>query len=183
VRAPAAEMLNRRADVLARIDRHASDKAATPKTRVHGDYHLGQVLLAQNDFVIVDFEGEPTRTLAERREKLSPLKDVAGMLRSFDYAMHVALDRADVDRPETTRDAREHAGHAWQAETRRMFLEGYEEIAGPAGLASPRAETNGLIELFLLEKVLYELAYEIDHRPDWVRVPLRGLAAILAGAG
>jgi maltose alpha-D-glucosyltransferase/alpha-amylase len=141
------------------------------------------VLLSQNDFVIVDFEGEPTRTLAERREKLSPLKDVAGMLRSFDYAMHVALDRADVDRPETTRDAREHAGRAWQAETRRMFLDGYEEIAGPAGLALPRAETNGLIELFLLEKVLYELAYEIDHRPDWVRVPLRGLAEILAGSG
>jgi len=181
VRTVAEEMLGRRDAILARIDRHATDRSAAPKTRLHGDYHLGQVLLAQNDFIIVDFEGEPTRTLAERREKQSPLKDVAGMLRSFDYAMHVALERADGDRTET-RSARERAGHDWQVETRRAFLDGYEEIAGAAGLALPRAEPNGLLELFLLEKVLYELAYEIDNRPDWVRVPLRGLTDILDGA-
>jgi maltose alpha-D-glucosyltransferase/alpha-amylase len=182
VRAAAEAMLARRDEILARIDRHTGDRPGAGKTRVHGDYHLGQVLLVQNDFYIVDFEGEPTRTLSERREKQSPLKDVAGMLRSFDYAMHVALDRADGERPQT-RAARERAGIDWQAETRRMFLDGYEEIAAPAGLASPRAEADGLLELFLLEKVLYELTYEIDHRPDWVRVPLRGLADILAVAG
>jgi len=181
-RADADAMLGQRDAVLARIDRHTQDSTAGKKTRTHGDYHLGQVLLAQNDFIIVDFEGEPTRTLAERREKLSPLKDVAGMLRSFDYAMHVALDRADNERPET-RAARDAAGREWQVEARRMFLDGYEEIARTAGLALPRAEAGALLELFLLEKVLYELAYEIDHRPDWVRVPLRGLADILAGAG
>ncbi len=181
-RAAAEQLLARRDALLTRIDRHAADRPAAAKTRLHGDYHLGQVLLVQNDFVIVDFEGEPTRALAERREKQSPLRDVAGMLRSFDYAMHVAMDRADGTRPEA-RAARERAGDAWQVETRRMFLDGYEEVAGAAGLASPRAEANGLIELFLLEKVLYELAYEIDHRPDWAHVPLRGLADILASAG
>ncbi len=136
----------------------------------------------QNDFVIVDFEGEPTRTLAERREKQSPLKDVAGMLRSFDYAMGVALDRADGDRSEA-HAARERAARDWLIASRRRFLEGYESIARDAGLASPRAEVSGLLELFLLEKALYELAYEIDHRPDWIRIPLRGLAGILATTG
>ena len=101
-------MLARRDALLARIDRHAADRPAPAKTRLHGDYHLGQVLLVQNDFVIVDFEGEPTRTLAERREKQSPLKDVAGMLRSFDYAMHVALD-ARGRRPAGTRAPRANA--------------------------------------------------------------------------
>jgi maltose alpha-D-glucosyltransferase/alpha-amylase len=182
MRAQAEDMLGRRDAILARIDRHAADRSAARKTRVHGDYHLGQVLVAQNDFIIVDFEGEPTRTLAERREKQSPLKDVAGMLRSFDYAMHVALEHADGDRQEM-RSARERSGQEWQAAARRMFLDGYEEVAAAAGLALPRAEAKGLLELFLIEKALYELAYEIDHRPDWVRVPLRGLAEILAGAG
>jgi maltose alpha-D-glucosyltransferase/alpha-amylase len=180
-RAVASTILDRREAFLARIERHTGDKGAAAKTRLHGDYHLGQVLLVQNDFVIVDFEGEPTRTLAERREKQSPLKDVAGMLRSFDYAMHVALEHKDGE-SEIARAARERAARAWQGEARRAFLDGYEDVARTAGLASPRADANGLLELFLLEKVLYELTYEIDHRPDWVRVPLRGLADILDGA-
>ena len=180
-RSAAARMLAGRDAVLARIDRHAADRPAGARTRLHGDYHLGQVLLVRNDFVIVDFEGEPTRSLAERREKQPALKDVAGMLRSFDYALHVALDRAAGSRPEA-RVARERAGHAWRQEARRMFLDGYEEVARRAGLASPRAEARGLLELFLLEKALYELGYELGNRPDWVRVPLRGLADILADA-
>ncbi|MDH5207148.1 MAG: maltose alpha-D-glucosyltransferase [Burkholderiaceae bacterium] len=177
--ADAQRVLEGRPAVLARIDKHAKDRSTKVKTRVHGDYHLGQVLLVENDFVIVDFEGEPAHTLAQRREKQSPLKDVAGMLRSFDYAMHVALDRADGERREAS-GAREQAGRDWLREARGKFLDGYEEVALAAGLASPRTEAGGLLELFLLEKVLDELAYEIDHRPDWVRVPLRGLADILA---
>jgi len=180
-RTAAELMLARRDALLARINGHSAYRPGAVKTRLHGDYHLAQVLLVQNDFVIVDFEGEPTRTLAERREKRSPLKDVAGMLRSFDYAMHVALTRADGDR-QVGRAARVRAGRAWLTEARRMFLDGYEEVAVAAGLALPRAEATGLLELFLFEKVIYELAYEIDHRPDWVHVPLRGLADILSAA-
>jgi maltose alpha-D-glucosyltransferase/alpha-amylase len=140
---------------------------------VHGDYHLGQVLLVKNDFVITDFEGEPTRTMEERSQKQSPLKDVAGMLRSFDYAMHAALFKFVAERPDT-RQTVEAAGRQWQAQAVAAFLDGYEEVARRSGLASPRA-AKGLLELFVLEKAVYELKYEVDNRPDWVRIPLSGL--------
>jgi maltose alpha-D-glucosyltransferase/alpha-amylase len=149
---------------------------------VHGDYHLGQVLLSKNDYVITDFEGEPARPLDERRAKLSPLKDVAGMLRSFDYAMHAALLDVMSERP----DAQErHVDIAvqWQREARGAFLDGYDHAARGAGLASPRDEAAGLLELFVLEKAVYELGYEVDNRPDWVRIPLRGIVEILASPG
>src|SRR4030095_4128089 len=92
-RMDATTVLGARKALLARIDAHAQDRDAGQRMRIHGDYHLGQVLVVQNDFVIGDFEGEPGRTLVERREKQSPAKDVAGMLRSFDYALHVAMRR------------------------------------------------------------------------------------------
>ncbi len=103
------------------------------------------------------------------------------MLRSFDYAMNAALLRREPERPETLAQL-EGAGRQWRAQVRRMFLDAYDDVARAAGLASPRAETRGLLELFLLEKALYELKYEIDNRPDWVRVPLRGLLEILEPA-
>ena len=168
------DLLARRDDLLARIRRHASDTTAGAKTRLHGDYHLGQVLIAQNDFVITDFEGEPARPLEERRQKHSPLKDVAGMLRSFDYAMHAALFDALTERPGSHEQV-VRAGRQWQTEARQAFLDAYDDVALKSGLASPRAERSGLLELFLLEKAIYELRYEIDNRPDWVRIPLRGL--------
>jgi maltose alpha-D-glucosyltransferase/alpha-amylase len=171
-------LLAQRATVLARIDAHAADRSVGSKTRVHGDYHLGQVLLVQNDFVISDFEGEPARPIAERREKLSPLKDVAGMLRSFDYAMHAALLRERVERP-GLRTHLDRIGGDWLTQTRKSFSAGYDEVAKDAALATCGSEATGLLELFLLEKSLYELRYEVDNRPDWVRIPLRGLLDIL----
>ncbi len=174
----AERILGQRRALLARFDAHAADRSAGPKTRIHGDYHLQQVLVAQNDFVIVDFEGEPTRPLAERREKQSPLKDVAGMLRSFDYAMHAALERVDHGRPEIRGSLEQVAGQ-WRDEARRSFLDGYEEVAQAAGLAAPRAEATALLELFGMEKACYELKYEVDSRPTWVDVPLRGLADLV----
>ncbi len=149
------------------------------KTRYHGDYHLGQVLVAENDFIIIDFEGEPARALDERRRKHSALRDVAGMLRSFDYAMQAALNTMSTEQPATlaplqplTRD--------WRVQAADAFLAGYHEGLGdcrvhPANAAHGRQ----LIDLFTLEKALYELRYELDNRPDWVGVPLRGLLAIL----
>jgi len=181
LRADAGRLLSQREALLARIAAHANDRSAGAKTRLHGDYHLGQVLLVQNDFVITDFEGEPSRTMAERAQKQSPLKDVAGMLRSFDYAMHAALFNFTSERPET-REAVEPAGRQWQEQAIAAFLDGYDEAA-TGTLASARAERNGLLELFVLEKAVYELAYEVDNRPDWVRIPLAGLLDVLAGRG
>ncbi|HVE49993.1 MAG TPA: maltose alpha-D-glucosyltransferase [Casimicrobiaceae bacterium] len=174
-----AEALHAQRDaLLERIGSHGSDTTRGRKTRVHGDYHLGQVLVQRNDFVISDFEGEPARSLDERRAKTSPLKDVAGMLRSFDYAMHAALLDVLSERP----DAREqHLAVAldWQRQAREAFFDGYDAVATNAGLASARAESSRLLELFVLEKAIYELAYEIDNRPDWVRIPLRGIRETL----
>jgi maltose alpha-D-glucosyltransferase/alpha-amylase len=180
-RAAAERVLAERKSLIARLNAHAADRTAGARTRVHGDYHLGQVLVVQNDFVIVDFEGEPTRSLAERREKLSPLKDVAGMLRSFDYAMHAALGRAGRDLSET-HDGLEALGRQWQDATRQAFLDGYEQVARERGLASPASEKDGLLELFLLEKACYELKYEVDNRPAWVGVPLSGLVDLATPA-
>ena len=165
--------------MLARIRRHASDTTVGAKTRLHNDYHLGQVLLSKNDFVITDFEGEPARPLEERRRKHSPLRDVAGMLRSFDYAMNAALFDALTERPTDAHDRVARAARLWQTHAVQAFLEAYDETARASGLASPVAERSGLLELFLLEKAVYELRYEIDNRPEWTRIPLRGLIEAL----
>ena len=148
------------------------------KIRIHGDYHLGQVLLTRNDFVIVDFEGEPSRPFPERRAKQSPLRDVAGMLRSFDYARAVALRHA----AHTPEEAAPMAAPAreWEAASRAAFLQSYrDQLAGTPLAVSDQA--MGLLALFELQKALYELRYELENRPDWVHIPLAGILA-LAGA-
>jgi maltose alpha-D-glucosyltransferase/alpha-amylase len=174
----ASRLLAERERLLERIGSHAYDRSEGPKTRIHGDYHLGQVLLVQNDFVITDVEGEPARPLAERARKASPLRDVAGMLRSFDYAMHAALFTLRTERGDV-RERVEAAAGQWRAQAAHAFLDGYDEIARANALASPRAEAGGLLELFVLEKALYELRFEADNRPEWLAIPLTGLLAIL----
>ncbi len=178
VRADAEALLRHRADVATRLSGACRDAAGTIRTRMHGDYHLGQVLLAQNDFIIADFEGEPARPLAERRRKQSPLKDVAGMLRSFDYAMHMALDRATVGRPDLL-PALSPLAHAWQKESVAAFLHAYRTAAASAGLYPGWSGAESLLRFFMLEKAMYELAYEVDNRPDWISIPLRGIATVL----
>jgi len=162
-----------------RVERYAQQPPHGFKTRYHGDYHLGQVLLARNDFVIIDFEGEPARTLAERRRKHSPLRDIAGMLRSFDYARHVALQQAS--RHEGDLDKLAPAAADWMNRVRTAFLEAYRDEAVAAGLYPDTQDFEGqqpLLELFELEKALYELRYELANRPDWVSVPLNGVTAL-----
>jgi maltose alpha-D-glucosyltransferase/alpha-amylase len=150
-----------------------------PRIRIHGDYHLGQVLLVRNDFVIVDFEGEPARDLSERREKESPLRDVAGMLRSFAYARRAALSRTtpqsadDSTRWETLLDE-------WEKSARGTFLSVYDEIARGAHLYESFATLRPLLTLFEIEKALYELRYELGNRPEWAVIPLRALTAMSA---
>jgi maltose alpha-D-glucosyltransferase/alpha-amylase len=149
------------------------------KTRHHGDYHLGQVLVAANDFQIIDFEGEPARPLAERRRKHSPLRDVAGMLRSFDYAARSALMALGAERAEQL-EILEPWVRLWEEQTRQAFLGGYAEGArGAASYPENEEHAKALIELFTLEKALYEIRYELDNRPDWVGIPIRGILDLL----
>ncbi|MDM0112498.1 maltose alpha-D-glucosyltransferase [Variovorax sp. J22R133] len=155
------------------IDAMRFSTASGQRTRYHGDYHLGQVLVARNDFVIIDFEGEPARPLEERRAKHSPLRDVAGMLRSFDYARWSALRRAAQNADELKRLGA--AAEDWQAQTISAFLDAYTATLAPAA----GAVDSQLLALFELEKAFYELRYELNNRPDWVSVPLQGILSLI----
>ncbi len=163
-----------------RIEDGVPARVAASKTRYHGDYHLGQVLLVRNDFFIIDFEGEPVRSFSERRTKHSPLKDVAGMLRSFNYAAYSALARVTAERP-ADRAALEPHARQWEQETRRAFLYAYSSTAIKAGLYPAWEEMRGLLELLELEKALYELRYELTNRPEWALIPLLGLRELGSG--
>ncbi len=180
VREEAQAALGWRGALQLKIDAAGAPPAGLVKTRYHADYHLGQVLVSSNDFVIIDFEGEPARPLAERREKHSALRDVASMLRSFGYARATALERASRGAEDAARLAPFAA--AWEVETRRAFLSGYDETARSAGFYPGLDAVRGLLELFELEKALYELRYEINNRPAWVRIPLAGILALAGGA-
>ena len=144
------------------------------KTRTHGDYHLGQVIRsAAGQFLIIDFEGEPARPLSARRAHHSPLRDVAGMLRSFAYAAAVSAAEAGA-----SAEAGERAG-IWEQQARESFLNAYfrdSASAGAAILPSNRENAMRLLTLFETEKIFYELQYELDHRPDWMWIPLGGIA-------
>ncbi|MDD2366814.1 MAG: maltose alpha-D-glucosyltransferase [Desulfuromonadaceae bacterium] len=157
------------------------EKCAMPaglclKTRYHGDYHLGQVLVSNNDFYIIDFEGEPARPLAERRAKHSALRDVAGMLRSFDYARWSAVLNESYTDPERIKLM--PLLKDWEREACNLFIYSYGESAVANGLYEDFEQVNGLIRLFELEKALYELRYEIGNRPAWINVPMNGILAL-----
>jgi maltose alpha-D-glucosyltransferase/alpha-amylase len=165
-------------DLLEGVNILIPDKVDAVKTRFHGNYHLGQVLLTENDFVIIDFEGDPARPFDARRIKHSPLRDVAGMMRSFSCAGAVALANCTSVRP-ADRDRLLPYIHEWEIASREVFLSGYRDGVSDC-LVWPRADKNAkqLIELFMLEKALYELRYELDHRMEWVGIPLTGLLAL-----
>lgn len=173
-------LLAARKMLMKRIRACAMSKVNAAKTRYHGDYHLGQVLLAHNDFVVIDFEGEPARTLEERRQKHSALKDVAGMLRSFNYAAYGALLGATEEQPPDFAQLEPHT-REWEHLAAEAFVAGYDEAAQgcPAYPSNPN-HAHRLIELFTLEKALYEVRYELANRPKWVTIPVKGLLAILA---
>ena len=175
----AAQVKARRDDVFERIGRAAGLAPSGAASRVHGDYHLGQVLVGQNDVVIIDFEGEPSRSLEERQAKSPALRDVAGMLRSFDYALWTALRR----RLEAGADpvqAMAQVGR-WREATSGGFLTAYRaEIEGHP-IAPEESFEAALLDLFLIRKCVYEIDYESRYRPGWAEIPLRGLLAILDG--
>ena len=148
------------------------------RIRVHGDYHLGQVLYTGRDFVIIDFEGEPARPLSERRIKRSPLRDVAGMLRSFNYAALSKLRNNSV-RPEDAAQLKPWA-RFWDFWVSVSYVRGYlDTTANVAFLPKSQDELNLMLSVYVLEKAIYELAYELNNRPSWADVPIAGILQIV----
>jgi maltose alpha-D-glucosyltransferase/alpha-amylase len=159
-------------------------KVSAVKIRIHGDYHLGQVLWTGSDFVIIDLEGEPARALSERRLKRSPLRDVAGMLRSYHYAAYSVISAGSTFF--TPREAHELIPRAdlWYRASGGAFLGAYlgayTETAGASNfIPHDRRTLESLIKIYLLEKAVYELGYELNNRPDWVGIPILGIKEIL----
>jgi maltose alpha-D-glucosyltransferase/alpha-amylase len=173
-----ATVLSRRQHILDHFRVPAQGSLRAQRIRIHGDYHLGQVLRVKTDFTILDFEGEPARPLAERRAKQSPLKDVAGMLRSFSYAAYSTLLNYTARRPEDL-DRLESWAQLWERSASAEFLRAYRETAGDAAfLPADRDDFAKLLDVYLFDKSLYELLYELNNRPPWVRIPLMGILSL-----
>jgi maltose alpha-D-glucosyltransferase/alpha-amylase len=178
----ARDVLAREAAAQERFQAIQRTKIETVRIRCHGDYHLGQVLFTGKDFVIIDFEGEPARTLGERRIKRSALSDVASMIRSFHYAACAGVFRylgQQAASPDDEARLRDAAG-VWYRWTSAAFLKSYLATAGQADFIPPtHDQRRTLLEVLILEKAIYELKYELNNRPDWVEVPLRGILELL----
>ncbi|NJK82326.1 MAG: phosphotransferase [Chloroflexaceae bacterium] len=157
-------------------------KISAMRTRCHGDFHLGQVLYTGNDFMIIDFEGEPARSLSERRRKRSPLIDVAGMLRSFHYAAHTALFKeieAGIIHAEHVA-MMQHWAHYWYMWVSATFLKSYLATSSQTVfIPQTREETQVMLNAYLIDKAVYELGYELNNRPSWARIPLWGILQLL----
>ncbi|HEU4344956.1 MAG TPA: maltose alpha-D-glucosyltransferase [Candidatus Binatia bacterium] len=174
----AEKVLKLEGAILARFRQILDKKMTAMRIRCHGDYHLGQVLCTGKDFVIIDFEGEPARPVSERRLKRSPLRDVAGMLRSFNYAALSKL-KSNAVRPEDAFQLKPRAAY-WTLWVSVSFLKGYLEATRQA-VFMPKSpdEITLLLDIYLLEKVIYELSYELNNRPDWVGVPIEGILEMM----
>ncbi len=182
VQPEASETLAQEEAILERLRTVIGTKITALRSRYHGDYHLGQVLNTGKDFMIIDFEGEPVRPLSERRINRSPLIDVAGMLRSFSYAAYAALrDQTQTAGIRASRLASlDQWANFWSFWVSVTFLKAYLETVDQAPfLPHNRAELRILLEVYVLEKAAYELGYELNHRPDWVSIPLRGILQLL----
>jgi maltose alpha-D-glucosyltransferase / alpha-amylase len=177
---PAHRLLDQRQNLLGRFDRLPEIAPDSARIRVHGDYHLGQVLWTGSDFVLLDFEGEPARPIHERRRKQPPLKDVAGMLRSFSYAAYAGLPDDGAAKPARGQHPLERWALLWETWVAAEFLGEYRRTVGSAQLlpADP-LESGALLDAFLLEKAFYELTYELNNRPGWVHIPLRGIVQLI----
>jgi maltose alpha-D-glucosyltransferase / alpha-amylase len=182
VQGAANEVLMRESEILGRFEAFTRQKMTGELIRIHGDYHLGQVLYTGSDFVIIDFEGEPARSLDERRKKRSPVQDVAGMLRSFHYAAYTGLSTrvSKKDAGANAYESFEPWARNWYLWICVRFLKEYLLAAGTCRFL-PRSDKEFavLLEAYLLEKAVYELGYELNNRPDWVRLPLQGIFQLI----
>ena len=176
----AAEVLAAEPVLLARLHAISARSLKGQRIRCHGDLHLGQVLTTGSDWVFIDFEGEPARSLGDRRTKRSPLRDVAGMVRSFYYAAEFSFRQLAIDVHATGSEHLRLWARAWYLWTASSYLKAYFDEIAPAGvIASDDEETRFLLDTFMLDKALYELAYELDNRPAWVDIPLRSIIELL----
>jgi maltose alpha-D-glucosyltransferase / alpha-amylase len=175
-------VLSSEQEVLSRMAHIMGPRLSALKIRIHGDYHLGQVLFTGKDFIIIDFEGEPARTLSERRLKRSPLRDVAGMLRSFHYAAQTALRREPGSHPGETLQFGPWL-EMWQSYIGGVFLRSYIEALGTSPIVPGNAtDLATMLRAFLLEKAVYEIGYELNNRPDWLDIPLAGVEMLLGSS-
>ena len=170
------KLLSQRASIAAAVRNLAKSGAGTVKTRIHGDFHLGQVLVASGDAFIIDFEGEPATSIAERRAKTSPLRDVAGLLRSIDYVAATIIDRNTIGAVPIDQTQRRELISQFRSRGAAAFLSAYWEAAGSPNGPAERA----LLGLFLIEKAAYEVTYEAANRPTWIGVPIAGLTRLAA---
>jgi maltose alpha-D-glucosyltransferase/alpha-amylase len=171
----ARDVLRLEPEVMARFDALRNSSISAVRIRHHGDYHLGQVLYTGSDFMIIDFEGEPARPLPERRRKALAMRDVAGMVRSFQYAAYAALFDAKAD------GKLESAAEFWTQCVSGAYLKAYfSKTRDLRCVPSDAGEQKLLLDAFLLQKALYEVAYEMNNRPDWVHIPLRGILSLMS---
>lgn len=178
-KAEAKEIIGMKGEILDRLKLIFAEKITTMKIRTHGDYHLGQVLFTGKDFVIIDFEGEPARAFSERRLKRSPLRDVAGMVRSFHYAAYNALFQLQGVKDEDKVQL-ENWAEQWYHYISGFYVASYlETVDGSDFIPKEKKHLDILIQTFLLEKAIYELNYELNNRPDWVSIPIRGIKYIM----
>ncbi len=180
VKSEAQEILEMKHDILDRMKKIYSRKFNSIKIRNHGDYHLGQVLFTGKDYFIIDFEGEPARTFSERRLKRSPLRDLAGMLRSFHYAVYNALFKLKSLRQEDL-DILEKWGELWYHYMAGIYIHSYLDTLGKETALVPdnNEDLKIMLDTFILEKAVYELNYELNNRPDWVIIPIKGIKYIM----
>jgi maltose alpha-D-glucosyltransferase/alpha-amylase len=186
VRDDAASVLAQEKTIVERYNLLRHGKIRASRIRCHGDYHLGQILYTGKDFVITDFEGEPARSLSERRLKRSPLRDVAGMLRSFHYASHTALNKQATlhPKPEDVMPLLQRWAQFWYTWVSVEFLNAYLSVILLPGLLPENPEhLRVLLDAFLLDKAVYEIGYELNNRPEWIKVPVQGILQLLAAEG
>ncbi len=179
IRAEAEDVLKTEAGIIKRFSQLYKEKLAVSKTRIHGDYHLGQVLYTGNDFFIIDFEGEPARSIGERRLKRSPLRDVAGMIRSFHYPCYAVLFSDITLTPSDIEFLRPWA-RWWYQHVSAVFLRSYLDTVGDAPII-PHSDDDLrlMLHAYLLNKAIYEVEYELNNRPDWMMIPLEGIKPLM----
>jgi maltose alpha-D-glucosyltransferase/alpha-amylase len=181
IKPEAEEILKFENDIMDRFGVILKKKISAMKIRIHGDYHLGQVLYTGNDFIVIDFEGEPAKALSERRLKRPPFRDVAGMIRSFHYAVYTGLLKQAAIRREDIPFLQPWAD-VWYKYVAGAFLRSYLETADNAPfMPKERDELDILLRTFLLDKAVYELGYELNNRPDWLVIPISGIKQLLEG--
>ncbi len=182
VREEAEAIIKMQPEILEVFKNIYKTKIDVVKIRIHGDFHLGQVLFTGKDFIITDFEGEPARSYSERRLKRSPLRDVAGMIRSFHYAAYASLFLDNQIRKEDYKKLMPVV-EEWYRYVSNIFLQAYlHDVKDTSFIPHTRSDLDTLMTTFLLEKAIYELNYELNNRPDWVIIPLNGIKAIMKSA-